>query len=226
MLPGMRSLSDALPALHALTLEARETGDAGGYAQAVVDALDEHVGWENVAVLVCDQAARLEPLALSRPGPDPAELERDREFVRDRLVEPGLGVTGWVARHAETVRLEDVREDARYFPLREEIRAELCAPIRVAERTFGVLNTETSRLGGFTEADQRLAEVVSLGLAAVLATAPVDRVLTLCSTCKSYRAPDGSWQAVEDLLRAERGVRTSHGVCPTCRPYWEDPDEL
>lgn len=62
-------------------------------------------------------------------------------------------------------------------------------------------------------------------------TAPVRamrRLTPICASCKSVRAPDGTWSSIETFLTLESGNDLTHGVCPTCLKelYPEFADEV
>jgi signal transduction histidine kinase len=70
----------------------------------------------------------------------------------------GEGVTGWVARSGHTLRLGNVRQDARYIMLRRSVRSELAVPLYVEDNLRGVLNVDSTRPEAFSEDDQSLLE--------------------------------------------------------------------
>ncbi len=75
--------------------------------------------------------------------------------VRLRL---GQGITGWVARSGQSVRVGDVARDNRYINLRPEVRSELALPLHVDGTVRGVLNVDSDRPEAFTADDQQLLE--------------------------------------------------------------------
>lgn len=81
-----------------------------------------------------------------------------------------LGVNGRVARTGEIALLDDTREDPDY--LRRDPRtdpgSELSLPIRVAGRTWGVLNLEERNVGAFGYDDLLLAETIAAQVGAAL----------------------------------------------------------
>lgn len=70
----------------------------------------------------------------------------------------GKGITGWVAKHGRTARLEDVQADPRYLMVRPEVRSELAVPLLVDDEVRGVLNVDSEQAGAFTTADEELLE--------------------------------------------------------------------
>lgn len=41
-------------------------------------------------------------------------------------------------------------------------------------------------------------------------------ILTICSSCKNIRNPDGDWERIEKFMTDNAGVLFSHGMCPSC----------
>lgn len=130
--------------------------------------LEASIGYRYGAVLLIDDdGERLEPFALSDQGLGGAFVETDKAYVSSRGIRVGHGITGWVARHGMAVRAGNVLEDPRYVPMRDDIRSELCVPIRVGERILGVINIETTEPDAYSEVDQQTLEIVAaqIGLA-------------------------------------------------------------
>jgi signal transduction histidine kinase len=91
-----------------------------------------------------------------------------RLLPRSFRVPLGNGLTGWVALHGQPRLSNDVSRDPLYLagPGRRT-RSELDVPLKVGERTIGVLNVESERADAFTEEDIPYLE----GLAGQLAQA-------------------------------------------------------
>lgn len=91
---------------------------------------------------------------------------------RDKRLRTGSGVhegiVGYVATTGRAYHTGDVASDPHYYPLFEDVRSELAAPlIRSGNRVTGVLNLEATEPNAFTDEDE---EVVS-ALAALAAVA-------------------------------------------------------
>jgi signal transduction histidine kinase len=71
---------------------------------------------------------------------------------------PGEGITGWVARHGRSARVDDVQRDPRYVKLAEGVRSELAAPLEVDGMVRGVINVDSDRPAAFSAEDERLLE--------------------------------------------------------------------
>lgn len=71
------------------------------------------------------------------------------------------GAVGWVAKHRQPLRLNNVLEDPRYVPVHPEIRAELVVPIVFGEETLGVLDVESVSPGHFRPEDEEFLAAVA-----------------------------------------------------------------
>jgi signal transduction histidine kinase len=103
-------------------------------------------------------------------NPNTGFLEIEASFglpanARNLRLRIGEGLTGWVARTGQAVRVGDVNRDNRYFTLNREVCAEMAVPLRVADEIRGVLNVDSTRLDAFSQADLELLQDIA-GLAA------------------------------------------------------------
>jgi len=132
----------------------------------IVKVLDETFGYDFAAVLLADeQTGELHLFAISDQGKGEKSHQGDKGYLRDLDVSLGEGVTGWVAHNRQSVRLGDVRNDARYLAVQDGILSELCVPMLSGERVSGVVNIETTRLNAYEESDQRLLETIAAQIA-------------------------------------------------------------
>ena len=86
----------------------------------------------------------------------------------DLKLRVGQGITGWVARTGKPARVGDVRRDARYIMLRDDVRSELAVPLEVLGTIRGVLNVDSPGENAFSEADQELLEELAVQAAKVI----------------------------------------------------------
>ncbi len=112
------------------------------------------------AVLVNPSSNALEIVASHSLPPDAASLK----------LRVGEGVTGWVARTGRAARVNDVQADARYIPVRPEVRSELAVPMEVEGEVKGVLNVDSDRINAFSAGDQELLEALARQAAKVIHT--------------------------------------------------------
>lgn len=88
------------------------------------------------------------------------------------------GIMPWVARHGETVLLNDVTKDPRYTPSPlppENTQSELCVPLTYGGKVLGLLDIQSDRLNAFTAEDQAMFETVADTIAAAIRNADLYR---------------------------------------------------
>ncbi|NNJ12602.1 GAF domain-containing protein [Chloroflexales bacterium ZM16-3] len=93
------------------------------------------------------------------------------EFGEFRSYSVQRGLTGWVARHGETVMVNDVSRDPRYAktPTLMDTRSELIVAIKHGETILGIIDIEGNISGGFNQSDVYLAESLAGQVAVALA---------------------------------------------------------
>jgi PAS domain S-box-containing protein len=94
---------------------------------------------------------------------------RSRLALRELAPVPlGTGIVGCVAASGVARRVDDVTRDPDYLAYDPGTRSEICVPLKVGARVLGVFNAESPRVGAFTEADERLLQVLASQLASAI----------------------------------------------------------
>jgi PAS domain S-box-containing protein len=84
-----------------------------------------------------------------------------------KALAPGQGVAGWVAQHATSLIVHDVRKDERFYSGFDaasenfETRSILCVPLIYRDRVIGVMQALNKIEGEFSADDQRLLEALA-----------------------------------------------------------------
>lgn len=73
----------------------------------------------------------------------------------------GKGITGAVAETGEPILSGDVGQDARYLGVHEEVKSELCVPLRSRGRVIGVVNLESKKADAYSREDLDLLLAVA-----------------------------------------------------------------
>jgi signal transduction histidine kinase len=134
--------------------------------QRTADAVHELLGYENVAI----------PLIVEDGGEPTLHLrafggEYKRLIGGEHRLPIATGLMGAAASSGDTLLVNDVGSDPRYFPTPgvEGIRSELAVPIVLGARVLGVLNVESRQ--AFTEEDAAGLRVVAAQLAVAIENA-------------------------------------------------------
>jgi GAF domain-containing protein len=222
-----------LHALYELSTRLASVQMTDDIGQMVIELLERTVGYAYGAVLLIEQpSGRLVPIALSPQGRDQAFVESDKAYIAAHNLTVGTGITGWVARTGQTVRLADARQDVRYYAMRKDIQAELCVPLRVGRQVLGVINTETTYYNAYTAADQRLLETVANHLAFVAhyhqsgqqTQATAAKVLPTGEAGIERESParraaesERSWRELEAAFATTRQLQGLLVICAGCK---------
>ncbi len=126
---------------------------------------------------------------------DPAG--RELEFRASRTLQAGVidglrlscdqGIAGWVARHRESLRLDDVTKDPRHYGAVAEHahfrpRAMICVPMVSKEKLLGVIQVINKIDGSvFTDAELRVAQTLADHAAIAIENASLYRQAYLAS---------------------------------------------
>lgn len=91
---------------------------------------------------------------------DVAHGEKSEGIKRIRL-KIGEGIAGWVAQHNESLIVNDVQSDPRFYRKADETsryvtRNIICVPVRIKGKVAGVIEALNKLDGGFTEKDLAL----------------------------------------------------------------------
>ncbi len=133
--------------------------------QEIVNTLASRFEIPFVSVFLVDELAR--ELVLYVTAGDPPL----RTLARSLRIPLGSGLAGHCGRIGESVVANDVAADPRHVagPL-EDVRSQLCVPLRIRNRVAGVLDLQDRRAGRWTNDFGRLLEDLALNLGFVLET--------------------------------------------------------
>ena len=135
-------------------------------AQNIIRFLEKILNYEHGAIFLLDKdSSQLIPFALSDRDQSSDYMKEHKAYLISGNISLEEGVVGWVARNGQSLRLGDVRKDSRYLSMRDDIRSELCVPLKVRKKVIGVANVETTRLNAYSDSDQRLLETVASQIA-------------------------------------------------------------
>jgi signal transduction histidine kinase len=134
--------------------------DLGDLLRAVADLLKEGFSYENVQVFWVDQAnSTLQLRALVGLMEDKVSLGGIRPMDQ--------GISGWAAKHRQTVVSNDVSNDPRYDSLVDGATAcsNLAVPVTVKEQVVAVINVEGMEPDAFDDSDVKTLETLADQLA-------------------------------------------------------------
>ena len=141
--------SRALPALYCLAALTARTDDARTALQ------------EMLALFVRTFGADAGSIGLL--SPDTGRLETEVQVGTEvdgvpHALKLGHGITGWCVLNRRSLLVPDVTFEPRYIAVRRSARCEMAAPIQDDDQVIGVIDLESDRVGGFSQADLTLLE--------------------------------------------------------------------
>jgi len=152
---------EELTVLHEVALAAASTLSLEEIAGRVTVAVKQGLGCEHLHLLLLDE----ERGSLEHIGRD----ARAKDGLRQLRV--GQGLAGWVAEHAQLLRVGDVSQDPRYVGEMPDIHSALLVPLTVGERVIGVIDAASSRHDAFSAGDEHLLTTVARQLAVAIENA-------------------------------------------------------
>lgn len=143
---------EELTALHAISLAGTAATSLDELFEAVTQIIGEKFYPTNFGVLIFyedEGAFRFHP------------SYRIRVEARHLVLPLGTGVIGTVGQTGKPILVPDVTKCPFYLAGEPEARSELCVPIWTGNRLFGVINTESDDLNGYTDSDLHLLSAVA-----------------------------------------------------------------
>ncbi len=157
---GERRRADQLRAVNEVGRRISSILDLDELLSYVVQSLQETFGYYNVGILLSDQKSGTLTLKASAGA-----YEGGPEIGDDIL--QSKGIVNSVAERGEPLMVNDVLNHPAYIHVEAlaDTRAEMAAPIKVADRTVGVLDIESNKVGAFDKLDLFTAQTLADQLA-------------------------------------------------------------
>jgi GAF domain-containing protein len=148
--------------LHHITTTAASGTTLDEALQSAVNGLQVTLGGDRVSILLADRDKKtLEIKAAVGYASN----------VFDLRIPIGTGVTGWVAAHRRTLRINNVLQDTRYIEGSPNTHSEMAIPLLYRSELLGVLNVESEQFSAYAENDEELLGTLGGSLAAIIANA-------------------------------------------------------
>lgn len=149
-----------LSVLHAIGKAAAAAAHEDELLAQVVPLIGDRLYPDIIGVLLVDPATGALSVHPASRGMRPEQWPES--------VPAGTGLIGQVASRGQARRIPDVQLEPAYLPFHPGIRSEMCVPLKAGERVIGVINLESERVAGFSEADERLLGTIAGQLASAI----------------------------------------------------------
>jgi signal transduction histidine kinase/ActR/RegA family two-component response regulator len=138
-----------LTSLHEIGKALSSTLDIDELLQKALELLRDSLGHSRCGILLLDQEKK--ELYMKQV------IGRSLDEVKDIRFRVGVdGIVGWVAQTGEPLYVPDVSKDPRYIPGLPEGRSKASFPLKVRDQVIGVLDVESTEVGGFDEEDLKV----------------------------------------------------------------------
>jgi GAF domain-containing protein len=148
--------------LHHITTTAASGTTLDEALQSAVNGLQVTLGGDRVAILLADREKKMLEVRAA------VGYANNVYSVR---IPMGSGITGWVASHRKTLRINNVLQDTRYIEASSNTRSEMAIPLLYRSELLGVLNVESELVAAYAENDEELLGTLGGSLAAIIANA-------------------------------------------------------
>lgn len=147
--------------LHHVTTAAASSSTIEEALNSAVQGLQVTLGGDQISILLADKEQKTLEVrsAIGYPNEESSRLK----------IPFGVGITGWVASHRQTQRINDVSKDSRYIAVNPKVRSELAIPLIYRNEVLGILNIESIRVNAYTENDEEMLGTLAGSLAAIIA---------------------------------------------------------
>ena len=171
-----RDITERRRAQEALQRRATQLATLGEVGQQLASLLPLDPLLERIVNLIREAFAyRYVVILLVDPLTKTLEIKAGAGFEVERVRPLDLkvgeeGICGWVAASGESLLVNDVSQEPRYYALEPlpDTRSELAVPIRVQDQVVGVLNVQSTKLNAFDQADifilQTLADQTAVAI--------------------------------------------------------------
>ena len=158
-----------LQALYESGLALGHTMDVHAIGEQIIHVLKKHLDWRHATVrLRHEDSEEIELIAFGSRGDKPSPTLKK---VLAKITHVGQGMSGWVMKHGEVVRVQDLTKDARYVETFPGMKSGLYAPMKVGEIAMGTISVESSQIEAFNEDDERLLVTLAAQAAAAIQNA-------------------------------------------------------
>ena len=151
--------AEKLAVLYAVAMAATESANEDQLIEHVTQIIGQRLSSDSFGILLLDESTRELYLHPSYRVGSQAGLAR---------VAMGVGVTGTVAKTGNPLRVNDISASPDYASLLPQMRSELCVPLKVESKMYGVVNVESTLANAFTFEDEQLLTIIAGQLATAM----------------------------------------------------------
>jgi len=157
---ALRASRERLAVLHAVGSAVFSSLEPDTVMQQILSATRQAFQAPEGSIMIRDRKSGELVFSITSSGEEGGQLR-----LKGVRLEPGQGIAGWVVENDQSVLVEDVRTDPRWFPGVDEIsgfgtRSLMGAPLKRRGEIIGVLEILSDRQGAFSPEDLNLLEAL------------------------------------------------------------------
>lgn len=138
--------------LYRIRVIGNEASNPPAALEAILEIVQQHFSAYEASIALINPDTRELDIEVYRGLPQSSE---------DLHLPIGKGITGWVALHGKSLRVDDVQNEPRYFKILDEVKSELACPMEDGDQILGVISIGSNRPAAFTDETQRALEIIA-----------------------------------------------------------------
>lgn len=147
-------------ALHGIATAGTEAASVDELIKRTTDILRQTLYTDNFGILLYNSKKKTLQPHYSYFGLSDSQKETEESIK--------IGITGRTVKTKKPQIVSDVKKDKNYLESNPETHSELSVPILVNNEVFGVVNSESSKIGFYSESDQKLMVTLANQLAVAI----------------------------------------------------------
>lgn len=183
------AFTNPLVALHEVTLSLLAQDSSDKLLNALLDRAIEFTGADSGTIALLDETRKFLEIKAFRGF--------DQDMPRTVRLKIGEGVTGRCILTGKLRNVGDTSQDKYYVAVRHDIRSELAVPLKVGNKSFGVISVDSRKLNAFNAEHEEYLQMLA------------DYAAQIFTTTKSVESLSHRTHLLEVLLQVS-GVLGKH----------------
>lgn len=156
-----KMVENKLSEIYKLAQEMTLTTDLDEILNICLDSMEKTLKLDNCSILLIDDEK--DELCMKAWRGDVGSVDKLRlPLYGDK------GITVWVVKYALPLIVGDVSKDKRYVAISPKMRSEIAVPLKVKNKTIGVIDAQSDELNAFDEDDLKLLQTLAVETATAI----------------------------------------------------------
>jgi len=156
------AFTNPLVALHEVTLSLLTQDSSDKLLNALLDRAVEFTGADSGTISILDDSRKFLEIKAVRGF--------EQDLPRTVKLKIGEGVTGRCIVTGKLRNVGDTSQDKYYIAVRQDIRSELAVPLKVGNKSFGVISVDSKKLNAFNEEHEEYLQMLAEYAAQIFTT--------------------------------------------------------